>query len=65
MIFPFTNMEGHIRQFFKLPNEDQSQMRAASRQLYLSARVYHCILNLMPTPGIPGGIGRDRIHASA
>jgi len=40
---------GEIRQFCKLPDEGQSQMRAAMSQLNLSARAYHRILKLART----------------
>jgi len=37
---------GEIRQFCKLQDESQSLMRAAMRQMNLSARAYHRILKL-------------------
>jgi len=40
---------GEIRQFCKLQDEGQSLMRAAMRQLNLSARAYHRILKLART----------------
>ena len=40
---------GEIRQFCKLPEDGQSLMRAAMKQLNLSARAYHRILKLART----------------
>jgi len=40
---------GEIRQFCKLQDEGQSLMRAAMRQMNLSARAYHRILKLART----------------
>ena len=40
---------GEIRQFCKLPEDDQSLMRAAMSQLNLSAQAYHRILKLART----------------
>ena len=40
---------GEIRQFCKLRDQGQSVMRAAMRQLNLSARAYHRILKLTRT----------------
>ena len=40
---------GEIRQFCQLTDEDQSLMRAAMRQLNLSARAHHRILKLART----------------
>lgn len=40
---------GEIRQFCRLQDEGQSQMRAAMSQLNLSTRAYHRILKLART----------------
>ncbi len=52
---------GEIRQFCKLPEEGQSLMRAAMRQLNLWARAYHCILKLART--IADLVGCEEIHS--
>ena len=50
---------GEIRQFCKLQDEGQSLMRAAMRQMNLSARAYHRILKLART--IADLVGSEQI----
>ena len=53
---------GEIRQFCKLQDEGQSLMRAAMRQMNLSARAYHRILKLART--IADLAGSEEIHSA-
>ena len=53
---------GEIRQFCKLQDEGQSLMRAAMKQLNLSARAYHRIPKLART--IADLVGSEKIQSS-
>jgi magnesium chelatase family protein len=55
---------GDLRQFCKLPGEDQSLMRAAMTQLNLSARAYHRILNLARTIADLAGVRGNPVYSS-
>lgn len=55
---------GEIRQFCKLPEEDESLMRAAITYLILSARIYHRTQSVKLACTIVGPAGCEEIQSA-